>query len=202
MVSWTGKHEYFPVPVHACEFGLARRVRPSRSASACSFSTLRLNLALTHEFLPLSAAASIYLYRQRPSGQSRVYRVTQLRTDGVHCRAESFAGAGPVVLKAVRVTGDHHGPISMRLSFSHTHYWYVMDMMTCVVHQVSEAKTRSYARSKTKNGVFRSGFFDQKKSYLILRKAIYFFLIEKSRSKNAVFRFRSRIIAGLKYVIG
>ena len=36
-------------------------------------------------------------------------------------------------------------------------------------------------RSKTKNGVFRSGFFDQKKSYLILRKAIHIFLIEKSR---------------------
>ena len=46
-------------------------------------------------------------------------------------------------------------------------------------------------RSKMKNGVFRCGFFDQKKSHLILRKAIYFFLIEKSRSKNAVFRFRS-----------
>ena len=45
-------------------------------------------------------------------------------------------------------------------------------------------------RSKTENGVFRSGFFDQKKkSYL--RKAIYIFLIEKSRSKNDVFRFRS-----------
>ena len=48
-------------------------------------------------------------------------------------------------------------------------------------------------RSKTKNGVFRSGFFDQKKKLLsyLLRKAIYFFLIEKSRSKNDVFRFRS-----------
>ena len=31
----------------------------------------------------------------------------------------------------------------------------------------------------------------RKKNYLVLRKAIYFFLIEKSRSKNAVFRFRS-----------
>ena len=27
----------------------------------------------------------IYLSRNTPSGQSRVYRVTQLRTDGVHC---------------------------------------------------------------------------------------------------------------------
>ena len=34
-----------------------------------------------------------------PSGQSRVYRVTQLRTDGVHCRES--AGTGPVNLKVV-----------------------------------------------------------------------------------------------------
>ena len=34
--------------VCAWEFGLARRVRPSRPASGCSFSTLRLNLVLTH----------------------------------------------------------------------------------------------------------------------------------------------------------
>ena len=37
--------------------------------------------------------------RHTPSGQSRVYRVTQLRTDGVHCR--EFTGTGPVNLKAV-----------------------------------------------------------------------------------------------------
>ena len=35
-------------------------------------------------------------------GQSQVYRVTQLRTDGVYCR--DFASTGPVVLKVVRVT--------------------------------------------------------------------------------------------------
>ena len=46
-----------------------------------------------------------------PSGQSRVYRVTQLRTDGVHC-GESV-GTGPVNLKVV------HGPINIRLSFLH-----------------------------------------------------------------------------------
>ena len=34
---------------------------------------------------------------QPPSGQSRVNRVTQLRTDGVHCRES--AGTGPIVLK-------------------------------------------------------------------------------------------------------
>ena len=30
------KNEYFPVPVRASEFGLARRFRQSRPASACS----------------------------------------------------------------------------------------------------------------------------------------------------------------------
>ena len=63
----------------------------------------------------------IYLNRHTPSGQSRVYRVTQLRTDGVHCR--EFAGTGPVNLKVVPETGatlaGHHGPINMRLSFPH-----------------------------------------------------------------------------------
>ena len=41
----------------------------------------------------------IYLNRHTPSGQSRVYRVTQLRNDGVHCRES--AGTGPVNLKVV-----------------------------------------------------------------------------------------------------
>ena len=39
------------------------------------------------------------LNRHTPSGQSRVYRVTQLRPDGVHCRES--AGTGPVNLKEV-----------------------------------------------------------------------------------------------------
>ena len=62
----------------------------------------------------------MYLYRHPPSGQSRVYQVTQLRTDGVHC--QEYAGTGPVVLKVVPVTsaafsGITHGPINVRLSF-------------------------------------------------------------------------------------
>ena len=44
---------------------------------------------------------------------------------------------------------------------------------------------------KRKTAFFDLDFSIRKKSYLILRKAIYFFLIEKYRSKNAVFRFRS-----------
>ena len=48
-------------------------------------------------------ASSFHLYCHMPSGQSRVYQVTQLRTDGVHCLEST--GTVPVVLKVVRVTG-------------------------------------------------------------------------------------------------
>ena len=42
----------------------------------------------------------LFIYnRHTSSGRSRVYRVTQLRTDGVHCRES--AGTGPVNLKVV-----------------------------------------------------------------------------------------------------
>ena len=44
----------------------------------------------------------MYLNRHTPSGQYRVYRVTQLRTDSVHCRES--AGTGHVILKVVPVT--------------------------------------------------------------------------------------------------
>ena len=70
-------------------------------------------------FLPISAAVSNYLYRHTPSGQSRVYRVTQVRADGGHCRES--AGTGPVVLKVVPVMGGafagHHRPINVRPFF-------------------------------------------------------------------------------------
>ena len=46
------KKFFFPVPVRAREFGLARRVQPSRPASACSFSALRLNLVLARGVPP------------------------------------------------------------------------------------------------------------------------------------------------------
>ena len=40
---------------------------------------------------------------QPPSGRSRGYQVTRLRTEGVHCRESS--GIGPVVPKVVPLTG-------------------------------------------------------------------------------------------------
>ena len=63
----------------------------------------------------------IFLNRHTPSAQSRVYRVTPLRTDGVHCRES--AGTGPVNLKVVpnecASLAGHHGPINVRISFPH-----------------------------------------------------------------------------------
>ena len=64
-------------------------------------SILRLNLVLTYG-IPPEFRGGVHLFilnRHTPSGQSRVYRVTQLRTDGVHCREST--GAGPVDLKVV-----------------------------------------------------------------------------------------------------
>ena len=67
-----------------------------------------------------------------PSGQSRVYRVTQLRTHGVHCRES--ADTGPVILKVVPAAGGavagHHRPISVPL-FSHTHYYWYEVVIAC-----------------------------------------------------------------------
>ena len=46
----------------------------------------------------------MYLFKRHTlSDQSRVYRVAQLRADGVHCRES--AGTGPIILKVVAVTG-------------------------------------------------------------------------------------------------
>ena len=71
----------------------------------------------------------IYLNRHTPSGQSRVYRVTQLHTDGVHCRES--AGTGPVNLKVVPYGcclgrspwTNYDAPLS------HTHSWYEVGML-------------------------------------------------------------------------
>ena len=50
--------------------------------------------------IPLAFRDGVYMYRQPPSSQSRAYRVTYLRTDGVHCRDPAVTGL-LLVLKAV-----------------------------------------------------------------------------------------------------
>ena len=87
-------------------------------------------VSLLAGFLPISAAASIYSYRHTPSGQSRVYLVTQLRTDGVHCRelagTEGAAFASPWT--------EYCAPF-----FSRTHCWYEVDML-----KVPDTKNQEY----------------------------------------------------------
>ena len=77
-------------------------------------------------------SVNLFIYnRHTPSGQSRVYRVTQSRTDGVHCRES--ADTGPVNLKVVpnecclawQVTMDQ----LICASLSHTHYWYEVGVL-------------------------------------------------------------------------
>ena len=89
---------------------------PSRVISLLILHTrAQLKLVRSHGmgFLPLSATAFIYLYRQPPSGQPRVHQVTHLRTDGVYCRES--AGTEPVllVLKVVPVMGAAFSGIPM-----------------------------------------------------------------------------------------
>ena len=72
----------------------------------------------------------IYLNRHTPSGQSRVYQVTQLRTDGVHCRES--AGTGPVSLKVVPngcCLGRSPWTQLICASRSHTLSWYGVGML-------------------------------------------------------------------------
>ena len=94
------------------------------SRTSLLISILRLNLVLTHGIPPdFRGDVQLFIYTVRPyntpSGQSRVYRVTQLRTEDVHYR--KLNGTGPDVLKAVPGTGaafaGHYGTINVSLSF-------------------------------------------------------------------------------------
>ena len=60
-------------------------------------------MVLPHEIPPDFRGGAHIFTPTSPSGQSRVYRVTQLRTDGVHCRES--AGTEPVILEIIPVTG-------------------------------------------------------------------------------------------------
>ena len=86
-------------------------------------------MVLTHG-IPPDFRCGVHLFvfnRHTPWCQSQVYRVTQLRTDGVHYRES--AGSGPVNVKVVEfqtsaALADHHGPVNMRLSFSHPLFFF------------------------------------------------------------------------------
>ena len=106
------------------------------SSETCSAVPSRASLLILHTqakiwclltgFLSISTATCIYLYRHTPSGQPRVYLVTHLRTDGVHCRES--ASTGSVIPKIVRVTvlPFQVSPLTNFCAplFQTTHYWY------------------------------------------------------------------------------
>ena len=62
------------------------------SALAHSFSTLRLKLVLTHGLLSPASHDGVHLCCEPPSGQSRVYQITQLRTYGIYLRHSTAQG--------------------------------------------------------------------------------------------------------------
>ena len=97
-----------------------------RKISEGHLQSLGLNLVLLTYGIPPEFRGGIHFFiynRHTPSCQFRVYRVTQLRTDGVHCRES--AGTGPVNIKVVskecclgQVTMDQ----LIFASFSDTHH--------------------------------------------------------------------------------
>ena len=96
------KNEYFPTGPRSCLRIWSRETGsavPSRVSLLISI--LRLNLVLIYG-IPPEFRGGVHLlifHRHTPSGQSRVYGVTELRTGGVHCRES--AGTGPANLKVV-----------------------------------------------------------------------------------------------------
>ena len=92
---------------HMARVRITRVRLPILSRETCSpvlsrvsllISILRLHMVLMYG-IPPEFRGGVYLFilnRHTPSsGQFRVYRDTQLRTDGVHCRES--AGTGPVL---------------------------------------------------------------------------------------------------------
>ena len=95
---------------------------------------------LTHG-IPPDFRGGVHLFiknRHTPSGQSRVHGVTQLRTDGVHCRESVGTGPDRVVLKVVPVTCAAFLQVTMDqlicASLSHTHHWYGVGMLIVILH--------------------------------------------------------------------
>ena len=101
--SWPAKQEKLMFPCPRSRLRIWSRETGSAVLSRVSLliSILSLNLVLTYG-IPPEFRGGVHLFilnRHMSSGQSRVYRVTQSRTDGVHCR--ELAGTGPVKLEVV-----------------------------------------------------------------------------------------------------
>ena len=111
-----------PVLVLAVESGLARRVQPSRPASACSFSIIRLNLVLTHGISPdfrggVHLIIQPYAIGSVPSLSSHAiaYRWRSLSRGRRH-RVSSPQGSSSNGRCLCRSPWDHTGGRSHRIS--------------------------------------------------------------------------------------
>ena len=127
------ENKYFTCPRSRLRIWSRETVSAVPSRVSLLISILRLNLVLTYG-IPPEFRGGVHLSilnRHTPSGQSRVYRVTQLRTDADYSRES--ADTGPVSLKVIservlpwQVTMDQ----LICASLSHTHYyWYEAGML-------------------------------------------------------------------------
>ena len=132
MVSWTGKI-IISLPAFASENLVSRNgfSRPVPRQPAHLHTQTELGAYLWDSSRVLRRRPLFILNRHTPSSQSRVYRVTQLRTDCVHCRES--AGTGPVNLKVVSSKRVLPWQVTMDqlicASLSRTHYWYEVGML-------------------------------------------------------------------------
>ena len=117
VVSWTGKW-IFPCARSRLRDWSRETGSAVPSRVSMFLSILRLNLVLTYG-IPPEFRGGVYLFilnRHTPSGQSRVYRVTQLRTDGVPpARGQETSR----LFRTSAALACHHGPVNIRLSFPH-----------------------------------------------------------------------------------
>ena len=117
---------FFPCPrsrlrIWSRETGLAV---PSRVSWPTTL-TQSESTAYSRDFSRFPRRCPHILYRQPPSGESRVYRVTQLRTDGVRCQEPT--GTGPVYSPQGSCSSNgcclfrfHHGQFFYASLFPHS----------------------------------------------------------------------------------
>ena len=85
--TWTLRQEHYSKLPTVHHRGTAQETRPSDDL---------VHLVLTHG-IPPDFRDGVHLFiPPHASDQSRLYQVTQVRTDGIHCRES--AGTGPVVV--------------------------------------------------------------------------------------------------------
>ena len=127
-----------PVLVCACYFGLARPVWRPPPASACSLSTLRLNLGLTHHGVPLAIDDGVHIDRQPPSGS-----VPRFSGHAIAYQRRSLSR----VLKANIPVSDpaFSGYTMFQLHASlasHTYCWYVVEL--CKIGSIGGGQRHRY----------------------------------------------------------